>query len=124
MFNSPEDIILAAQNSYVITLGFSAISLDTVLDESGLARGKAPDNVRDLRDLIYMVRCAFAHDMMDPRWEARGPFSRTLHIYLPHRTVVIDVGALDGRSFELDHIGGAEAYFEMKEKIKKLLTPN
>jgi hypothetical protein len=124
MFNTPDDIILAAQNAYVITLGFSAIALDTILDESGFTRAAAPDNVRDLRDLIYMVRCAFAHDMMHPQWVARGPFARTLRVYLPHWTIVVDAAALNGKVFDLDQIGGAGAYFEMKDRIKRLLAQN
>ncbi|HXH26144.1 MAG TPA: hypothetical protein VNI78_12905 [Vicinamibacterales bacterium] len=29
-----------------------------------------------------MIRCAFAHDMVHPHWEARGPYVRVLQIEL------------------------------------------
>ena len=122
-FHSDDDIVLAAQNNFVLTLGFTVIVLDRALSEAGYASnldGASPN--RDLRALIYMVRCAFAHDMMNPRWEARGPFARELHVTLPSGVLLIDARALNEQPFDISHVGGYEGYWEIKEEIARMIS--
>ena len=40
----------------------------------------ARDNLGQLRMLIYMCRCAFAHNVLYPEWEVRGKYERRLDI--------------------------------------------
>jgi hypothetical protein len=122
-FNTDEDIRLAAENNYSITLGFSALVLDRALSDRGLSSDLTPSSpYRDLRSLVYMVRCAFAHDMMQPRWEARGVFARELRITLPSGALVVDVRALNGQPFMDSHIGGVETYFELKDEVARIVS--
>ncbi|MCX6543528.1 MAG: hypothetical protein NTV05_03840 [Acidobacteria bacterium] len=120
-FRSDDDIVLAAQNNFCITLGFTAIVLDEALNRAGSVRelDEASPH-RDLRTLVYMVRCAFAHDMMNPRWEARGPFARQLCVLLPSGPLRVDTAALNGRAFDHAAIGGMETYFEIRNEVERL----
>lgn len=125
-FNSYDDIILAAQNQYSITLGFTAVTMDEVLESAGFKRNLAAGSPhRDLRDLVYMIRCAFAHDMMHPKWAARGPFLRDFRIASPGGPIEVDMGKLNGKPLEMEDLGGPKAFFKIKDEVKRiLLTPN
>lgn len=122
-FKTADDVILAAQNNYSITLGFTALVLDRALEGTGLRRDlQDGDPDRDIRALVYMVRCAFAHDMMHPRWEARGSaFARELRIDLPSEPLIVDMTALHGLPFEDSHIGGVETYFEIRAEVERIV---
>lgn len=123
-FKTSDDIILAAQNNYVITLGgFTALVLDRVLADAGLVSDLPRESPhRDLRALVYMMRCAFAHDMMHPVWHARGPaFARELKIDLPSGPLTVDVAALNDQHFHDAHIGGIETYFEIRTAIDEIV---
>lgn len=69
----------------------------------------------DLRNLIYMVRCAFSHNMATPIWKASGPnFARKFKLPLETDTE-IDLSALNGKAFEYSHIGGPAQWIKTKE---------
>jgi hypothetical protein len=122
-FHTKEDVISGALNTYMISLAFTANALDAVLSEAGFASDLPADNPRrDLRALVYMVRCAFAHDTMHPRWKAVGPFKRKLAISLPSGSLIIDMAQLDGKQFSDKHIGGMRAYFEVKDEVKLFIS--
>jgi hypothetical protein len=123
-FRSSDDLILAAQNNYVITLGFTALVLDRALNKAGFANDLPMGSPhRDLRALVYMIRCAFAHDMMHPVWHARGPaFARTLQIDLPSGSVPINMAALNDKPFSDGDIGGIETYFEIRRAVERIVT--
>lgn len=122
-FKSYDDIILAAQNNYTITLGFSAIVMDRALSDAGFAHDlPSPSPCRDLRALVYMLRCAFAHDMMQPRWKAKGSFARELRVTLPSGNLVIDMCKLHDQPFDDSQIGGIEAYYKIKTEVERILT--
>ena len=71
---------------------------------------------------MYMIRCAFAHDMMHPRWEARGPaFARPLRINLPSAPLTVDMVKLHGQSFEDGHIDSIEIYFVIRSEVERLI---
>lgn len=121
-FVSGDEIILAAQNNYMLTLGFTTIVLDRALEDAGFERDdSSPAPYRDLRDLVYMIRCAFAHDMMRPRWEARGRFARQFCVHLPSGPLLVDTLALHGQRFDDSQLGGIEGYLQIKAEAQRLV---
>lgn len=121
-FNSYADLILAAENNFNIMLGFTSIILDSSLEKIGIK--KYPDNqINDgkIRTLIYMIRCAFAHDMMHPKWEVRGKFAQPLEIQLPGEVIKVDLSQKHGHNFNIQDIGGHENYFQIKDMICKMI---
>jgi len=120
-FHSYDDIILAAQNNFFLTFGFTAVVLDHVLSEAGFAADLPVSSPhRDLRALVYMIRCAFAHDMMHPRWKARGPFTRGLSVRLPSGPLLVDIKTLNLQPLDVDQIGGMARYLELRDEVKRI----
>jgi len=117
-FNTYDDLILGAENCVLIAVGFTSIVLDTSLRSIG----KKPDpNDRSsdgmLRSLIYMIRCAYAHDMMYPKWAVRGNYAQTLEIQLQSDMLRLDLSKKHKQLFNIEDIGGYENYFEIKDLI-------
>ena len=75
------------------------------------------DALGQLRILIYMCRCAFAHNVLAPRWEVRGKYCRQLEITLPNISLHIDLSQLAGMPFDINQIGGYDQLFKIVEYI-------
>ena len=122
-FKTYDDLILAAENSYSITLGFTSIVLDEALQSIGIKCDPSdltPNGM--LRTLVYMIRCAYAHNMMYPKWEVQGGYARPLSIILQHETLELDLSQKNGHLFLIDDIGGVSNYLEIKDKICQLIS--
>ncbi len=122
-FNDLESIEKAAGTSVLIA--FSATAL--VLDEAFQAAGMKPNldvvgNDGQLRALIYMVRCAYAHGIGTPRWEVREKYRRTLSVYLGSTTISIDLRTLHGQDFVIDQLGGYANWYRIRDAALGLLT--
>lgn len=121
-FKTYDDLICGATNNFNLTLGFTAITL-----ESSLQAAKIPNNPNDsssngmLRTLIYMIRCAYAHDLMHPRWNVKGQYYQKLRIELHSKTIELDLSEKNGQPFDIKDIGGHEIYFQIKAKICRLI---
>lgn len=59
--------------------------LDQAFELAGLEKNPLSDNnlVR-LRTLVYMVRCAYAHGIADPKWKVRGNYRQSMSVDLPN----------------------------------------
>src|SRR5262245_11369514 len=123
-FDSSDEIINAAHNMVRLAFGFTASSLYSALESAGIGQGDTDDeHLRDFRDLVYMIRCAFAHpdQLFRPVWEVRGPFAREMRLSLPSGRLVLDMRTLDGRPFDIADIGGDHRYFELKDEVLRLV---
>ena len=122
-FNTYDDLILGTENCVLLSVGFTAIVLDTSLQSVG----KKPDpNNRSsegmLRNLIYKIRCAYAHDMMHPKWEVRSNYAQPLEIQLQSDILRLDLSKKHNQLFNIEDIGGYENYFEIKDLICKMIS--
>lgn len=122
-FNTYDDLILGAENNVLITVGFTCIVLDTSLQSIGIKPNHS-DRSSDgmLRNLIYMIRCAYAHDMMHPKWEVRGNYAQPLEIQLKSDTLKVDLSKKHSQLFNIEDIGGYENYFHIKELVCKMIA--
>ena len=122
-FNTYDDLILGAENSVLLAVGFTSIVLDTSLQAIG---GKCdPKDLSSdgmLRRLIFMIRCAYAHDMMHPKWEVRGNYAQTLEIQLQNDILRLDLSRKHGQPFNIEDIGGYENYFDIKDLVCKMIS--
>jgi hypothetical protein len=116
VFDSPDEITNAAHNMVRLAFGFTASSLDSALESAGIDQG-------DLHDVVYMIRCAFAHpdQMIRPVWQVKGPFAREMRLSLPSGPLVLDMRTLHGRPFNIADIGGDHRYFELKDEVLRLV---
>ena len=105
-FNSMDDIHLGAENSILLSLGAFFLALDTAFDEAGYTRNvNANDFFGQLRILIYMIRCAFAHNVLKPQWEVRGDYQRNLSIRDKEIKIDLDLSTLNSKEFNINQIG-------------------
>jgi len=59
--------------------------------------------------------------MMHPRWNVKGPYRQQLKIELQDENVELDLSGKDGHPFDIEDIGGHEIYFEIKDRICKMI---
>ena len=103
-FSNREDVIKAASVAVSCAIGASAL----VLDEAWQIIGYKPDatsehDVIKLRTLVYMVRCAYAHGISEPKWQAREPYKGKFEFELPSTGAIsVDGAQLDGKVLNLD----------------------
>src|SRR5438093_2323867 len=63
------EIAVHARNNVLMALGSTAIATDKAMDAA--LGGKNPDDTSSLgsaRAIVYQIRCAFAHDPLNPVW--------------------------------------------------------
>ncbi len=122
-FSDPESIIKAAGTSVLIAFSASVLVLDDAFHAAGIKPD--PDAVEDdgqLRTLIYMARCAYAHGIATPRWEVRGKYCRTLSVNLGSTTMPLDLRTLHGQDFVVDQLGGYANWYRIHDAALRLLT--
>lgn len=121
-FNTYDDLIIGATNNFNITVGFTSIVLDSSCSSAGIKcnpKNKSPEGA--LRTLVYMIRCAYAHNMMHPKWEVRGEYLQNIKISFANVILDIDLTDKDGKPFDMDDIGGYKNYFMIKDLICKMI---
>lgn len=124
-FDTVDDIHLGAENCILLSVWALFLALDTALDQAGINNDpSAQDSFGQLRVLIYMGRCAFAHNVLAPRWEVRGKYSRKLSIIIPGVNLRLDLNQLSGKPFEIRQIGGYSQLIKMKDHILEMLAKN
>jgi hypothetical protein len=122
-FGDSASINRSAVIGTLLSVAAMALALDRGFEEIGLARNPAAnDSNGKLRLLIYMVRCAFAHDIASPVWEVRAPFRRQLTIDFDPTPLTIDLAALDGIPFVIDQIGGYFNWDRIYHAVMQILN--
>ena len=95
-----------------MAFGASALALDKAFEVAEVKEDPTSDNnVVRLRTLVYLVRCAYAHGIADPKWEVRGKYNTSLILNLPSGATNIDLRELDGQSFNFEQLGGHGIWF-------------
>jgi hypothetical protein len=119
-FSDEDSIGRAASINVVTAFGASVLVLDQAFEAFGIrADADSADNIIRLRTLVYMVRCAYAHRIADPRWEVRGKYRRPLVVALLGGTISLDLETLDGAGFDIDSIGGYVGWYEIHRLAKE-----
>jgi hypothetical protein len=105
-FSDTDSIERAANIGVLIAMGAAALVLEDAFESAGIkADLKANDDIGQLRILVRMIRCAYAHSFADPRWKVRGDYCRTLDFDLNGTHILIDLQKLHGQPIKLeDHI--------------------
>ncbi len=112
-FSTYEEIIKHSQINVGICFGASAIALDAAFEAAGFNCKKRP--LDDIRSIVYMIRCAFAHNIADPKWEVKGDFLRQINLTLEGKMTLIDLTQLNGRPFRYDDVGDLPNWYRIKK---------
>lgn len=122
-FQNKESIEKAAQIGVSIAFGVTAIVLDAALDVAGIQRNPSSNLEADvLRSLVYMVRCAFAHNSAMPSWEVRGAYLRPMSLIVNGEALNIDLSRLHGQAFEYEHIGGFANWLYIRSSVERVVN--
>jgi hypothetical protein len=122
-FDTIDDILLCAENSILLSVGNLFIALDTACKEAGMKNNPFhQDSFGQLRILIYMCRCAFAHNILAPHWMVKTNYRRKLKIDLPDINLTIDLNQLAGKPFEIMQIGGYSQLMKIIDSIILVLA--
>lgn len=113
LFNSYKDIVKCSQINVGVCFGASAIALDAAFETAGFSCKKRP--LDDIRTIVYMVRCAFAHNIADPKWEVKGDFWRQVKLTVEGQTLSIDFRKLNGRPFTYEAVGELPNWYRIKK---------
>jgi hypothetical protein len=121
-FSDPDNIIRAAKVSVALAFGASALALDKAFETAQIPPDPESDtNVARIRTLIYMVRCAYAHGIAEPRWEVHGKYRRAMSVELEGIVTHLDLEKLDGNVFDFEHIGGHSNWNRMRDAAMHVL---
>lgn len=106
-FSDQDSLNRAASISVLLAFSASVLVIDKGFEVIGVPPDpESNDDLSKLRALIYMVRCALAHSIADPRWEARGKFARTISLDLDGAQIPpLDLQALNGQRFHISLLG-------------------
>jgi hypothetical protein len=122
-FSDADSLTRAASISVLLAFSACVLVLDKGFEVIGIkADPHASDNIGSLRALIYMVRCAQAHGIADPRWEARGPFARMITVDLEGIPLSLDLQALNGQRFHIDQLGGYENWYRIRNAADEIFS--
>jgi len=120
-----EEIAAGARNLILMAWGTSAIATDKAMD--AVFGKKFPSDASELgsaRAFLYQIRCAFAHDPLNPIWAPKEPYRRIYRIMLEvpgeagqraTRTIEFDGSLLNGRHLSGQDIGGLGGYLSLLE---------
>ena len=111
-FNQYEDIQRAASNAVMISLGFSAMMLSESLDSK---RSELSEVEKEFQNLVYMIRCCFAHNAIKPRWVIKPKYQRCFDLKLGITEIYINLKEKNNTIFTIEDIGGYDGYFKMRD---------
>ena len=122
-FSTQEDIVRAAMVAVSLALAGSALTLDKAWEIAEVQPDPHSAHAAvKLRTLVHMVRCAYAHGVADPKWEARGDYRQVFELDLPSAPLRLDLRDLHGRSFDFAQLGGHAKWFEIRDESLAILT--
>jgi hypothetical protein len=122
-FSDADNMIRAAGVCASLAYGASALALDTGFDVAGMKfNSELRDDAGQLRTLIYMVRCAYAHGITDPHWEVRKKCLNHLDFNLDGIAISVDLRQLHGQRFRIEQIGGYSNWCRIRCATVRLLS--
>jgi hypothetical protein len=111
---SHEKLVDQSFNIFLLAVGSSAIVLDEALDQAfGKKNPSDTSNRGNLRAIIYMIRCAFAHCPFAPIWKIKDRYLRKLSVTHEDFVVTLDCPTLNGAGVKPEHFGGFESYIKL-----------
>lgn len=109
--SSQANLVDVSYNLFLAAFGTCATGVDVALDQQhGGKERLANDVVNSVRNIIYLVRCCFAHGPLVPKWEVQGQLLREHRVTLTGRTIALSADRLNGQAFKPSDVGGLEGF--------------
>ncbi|WP_445365577.1 hypothetical protein ACJJJB_01505 [Microbulbifer sp. ANSA001] len=125
-FNQSE-LVKSALNQMMISLGACSIAVDEALSiRNGNSSYKnwaaTPSDLNSLREIMFLIRSAYAHKMPDVHWHISGARTTALYkVNTPDGLVEFDANGKHGTKLELSHFGGLKGYINLVNYASDLL---
>jgi hypothetical protein len=117
-FAEKRNIIIASEIAITVAYGCTVLTLDQALETAGYSiDSKSNDEFDQIRCVVYLMRCAFAHRIAQPYWDVRPQKQRVYRFMVSDRQISVDTGELNGREFYFTHIGGHKVWHDLKHVI-------
>jgi hypothetical protein len=118
--NNADNIILISENLNRTTLGTCFITMDEALKGLfGKPPEKATNDLDSLRIIIYMMRCCFAHNPTEPKWEIHSIYRKVFKI--EEIDFILDLSNLDGIPVKFEHHHGSSGLMNLVGYCLKIL---
>ena len=119
---TPQELNTVSYNLFIASMGVVAGAIDRALDELfGPKDSKDKSDVGSLRAIIYMIRCAFAHDPLNPRWCCSGKYQNIYSMEFKELGLIqFDGKTCNGLRFTMGDFGGLEAFVQMINKAHEI----
>ncbi len=122
-FQNQDALIRAASINVVIVFAATTLVLDQAFDAIGMKHDyQATDDAGKLRLLVYVVRCAYAHGIANPRWDIRNKKAGVLTVIIEGHTITLDLPRLHGQAFDVSQIGGYENWYRIRKAAQRLFS--
>ena len=123
-FKEMEAIVRAASVAVSLAFGASALILDKAWEVAGIDPDPlCKDGKVKLRTLVYLVRCAYAHGLAEPKWKVHDQYRQVLEVDLLSPPLRLDLCELDGQGFDPNQLGGHAIWFKVRDKSVCALNP-
>ena len=110
-------------NIFLSSFAISAQGVDHALDDAFGPKPKgAPAKMCDLdatRTVVYMIRCAFAHNPFNPQWKVKAAYRGLFRIR--EIGLELDTTRLHGIDLDVAQLGGPIAYVKLLNLCVKFL---
>ena len=119
---------VGAQNFLMISLGACSIAVDEALS---IRNGKSSfrnwsnnqNDLNGLREIIFLIRSAYAHKMPDVHWFIDTPRRQAVYqVQTPDGLVELDTNNRHGTKLEFCHFGGLRGYVNLVNYASDLLN--
>ncbi len=95
------------ENHIISSIACLFIALDEALKDTFEPRKpKDLSKLGKLRTVIYLLRCTFAHDICEPKWDIRGQYLLLEPISIPIHSSLHNTNALRELSFDFKKLHG------------------
>ncbi len=110
-------------NLLACVMGNCSIILDEALDGKFGDKPKqfSDSDLDQLRAIIYMMRCAFAHTPTLPRWDIRQGSKYDKEFHIKEINMTIDGRKLDGKKLSIKDHGGMVGYLTLMELCARFI---
>ncbi|TCB60126.1 hypothetical protein E0J20_09020 [Rhizobium leguminosarum bv. viciae] len=113
IFHSYDDLIQACTNNLSVAFGAAAITLNRSREEIGIRLAPVIETEMDqFAALAYSIRCAFAHDISEPKWDMRRNRYRRSYSFGGIRVDLTNIER--DQPFRYEDIGGPDVLIAMK----------
>lgn len=130
--HSGDELKHGTRNLMLITLGTTAIATNKALEfVYGYVRPTDTSQQGSAQVLLYQIRCAFAHDPMNPIWASTPKYDHhyrvTVSVNRPaseptmERTIQFHPPSLKDRPLNPEHFGGLGGYLGLLQYFQKIV---